>query len=556
MGCAIAISKEVIPMQTIQAKIDSRLLSKVDRLFTGTLSGRIIEILQNARRAGATEVSISNQDGRVTVQDNGCGIADFSNLLDLGKSGWDESLEEAEDPAGVGIFCLAPRELEIRSGSNKILILGKGWTGEPIQVQQTDTYLLGTTLVFADEPWTFDAVQMCAVFSGLLVTVDGRQCESEPFVSAQAVHHPDLGCRIEVIPMAKIGQWHNRSTSHRYADTVLVNFHGQVVAWSFRCVNEDIYYLVDMANEPTSIRLMLPARTRLVENEAFNQLKQAIELEAYRYIQKRGSHKLKYAEYCRASELGIALPEAEPVFTVGLLSDEPVEPVEVFMPDGFPPSKCYRVSDDCHKADDQNEANTHLLAALGKFDEPFVPVEISSDYDGYSWASLPTIDSVEVRAGKELARQYVWREILVAVETLQISVRTSDGKTLTSDVPMAVREPVHEGEDRSWVSVEVMVTPSARTQLGSAHIWYHLGGWSDEGDTYDTQLSQFDEELQLFWSTLIGPGEYLRARLLDCLRGFELDWQTITIDSAGTLSITNKDGSKEVFPRDLTQTGE
>ena len=61
-------------MQTIQAQVNPRLLSKADRLFTGTLAGRIIEMLQNARRAGATTVHIINQDGLVTVCDNGRGI--------------------------------------------------------------------------------------------------------------------------------------------------------------------------------------------------------------------------------------------------------------------------------------------------------------------------------------------------------------------------------------------------------------------------------------------------------------------------------------------------
>lgn len=69
-------------MQTIQARVNPRLLTKASRLFTGTLQGRIIEILQNARRAGATKVEIINQDGHVTVQDNGSGIEDFSRLLE------------------------------------------------------------------------------------------------------------------------------------------------------------------------------------------------------------------------------------------------------------------------------------------------------------------------------------------------------------------------------------------------------------------------------------------------------------------------------------------
>lgn len=70
-------------------------MTKADRLFTGTLDGRIIELLQNARRAGATKVTISNRDGCVTVKDNGPGIDDFAKLLDLGGSGWDESASRA-----------------------------------------------------------------------------------------------------------------------------------------------------------------------------------------------------------------------------------------------------------------------------------------------------------------------------------------------------------------------------------------------------------------------------------------------------------------------------
>ena len=67
-------------METIQATVNPRLLTKANRLFTGTLHGRVIEILQNARRAGATKVEIENDDGFVTVHDNGRGIEDFARL--------------------------------------------------------------------------------------------------------------------------------------------------------------------------------------------------------------------------------------------------------------------------------------------------------------------------------------------------------------------------------------------------------------------------------------------------------------------------------------------
>ena len=149
----------------IQAQVNPRLLSKAGRLFTGTLAGRIIEILQNARRAGATRVNITNNSGGiVTVCDDGEGVADFATLLDLGGSGWQEELEESEDPAGVGLFCLSPRPLTIRSRSRSITIAGEGWTGEPVPVED-DPHPLSpcgemvenldppAVLSFIDIPW-------------------------------------------------------------------------------------------------------------------------------------------------------------------------------------------------------------------------------------------------------------------------------------------------------------------------------------------------------------------------------------------------------------------
>ena len=132
--------------QTICAKVDPRLLTKSDRLFTGTVEGRIIEVLQNARRAGATEVRINNKDGFVTIQDNGSGIEDFQKLLDLGGSGWDEKMEAGEDPAGVGLFSLAPRKVSIVSGNRKTVIDKDGWTGKPVEVTRNTETVNGATL--------------------------------------------------------------------------------------------------------------------------------------------------------------------------------------------------------------------------------------------------------------------------------------------------------------------------------------------------------------------------------------------------------------------------
>lgn len=532
--------------QTIQAKVSEKLLTKGNRLFTGTLDGRVIEILQNSRRAGATHVNIVNKDGFVTVCDNGSGIDDFTKLLNLGDSNWDDAMEMAEDPAGVGVFCLAPREVTICSGNRKVCITKKGWIGEPVKIQENSDSARGTILVFKDEPWQFDTVEKHAVFTGLTVTVDGRQCGREQFCSETTVNYPALGCRIEVRPKKTLNKWHERFRSGYYSKDILVNFHGQVVAFSYSPVSEsELTFLVDMTAEPTGIRLMLPARTRLIENKAFEELKAAIEVEAYRFIQKRGSQKLPFAEYKRAEELGIKLPEAEPVFEAGLLYDDVVEPIEVVMPKDFPLSKCYRLSKGCMDACETNEANVHLLAAMGKFKEPFVPVRIRPAYEGYSWANLPTADKVEVTVGKELGSEGVWNETLVAVDSLQIIVHTSDKKVFKSNVLMAVLEQPRE--KRSWYCMNVYVTLDARSQLSSTDIWFHCGGWNDEGDTYDTQLYYFEQELEEFWAAIIGPGEYLHSKIRSCLFGIVEDWKRVTFEEDETLTILYKDGTEKVY---------
>jgi hypothetical protein len=64
----------------------------------------VSELLQNARRAGATSIAIDHdaEARTLTVRDNGCGIDDFQKLLTLNESGWDEPTCDAENPFGVG----------------------------------------------------------------------------------------------------------------------------------------------------------------------------------------------------------------------------------------------------------------------------------------------------------------------------------------------------------------------------------------------------------------------------------------------------------------------
>ena len=162
-------------------------------------------------------------------------------------------MEEAEDPAGVGVFCLAPREVKISSGQKAVVITGKAWTGELVPVLTTTECVQGTMFQFSDEPWTCEEVERHTVFSGVQVTVDGALCAQEPFVTEQAKLHPELGCKIEICERNALSKWHNRWKRNYYRDDVLINFHGQVVQFSYRPVSEDLQVLVDLTGEPTAI---------------------------------------------------------------------------------------------------------------------------------------------------------------------------------------------------------------------------------------------------------------------------------------------------------------
>src|SRR5205823_2730732 len=97
-------------------------------------------------------------------------------------------------------------------------------------------------------------------------------------------------------------------------------------------------------------------------------------------------------------------------------------------------------------------------AALGQFDHPFVPVEIKRDYDGYSWAKVPTIGKVEISVGKTLQEDSIGSGELTCVDSLSIAAHCSDGKVFRSDVCMA-RRP-EDKTDSQWAWTErVYITP-------------------------------------------------------------------------------------------------
>jgi hypothetical protein len=545
-------------MDTIRATISPRLLTKASRMFDGTTRGIITEILQNARRAGATHVDIRNrQDGIVEVRDNGKGIDDFAKLLALGDSGWDPSLEDSEDPAGVGLFCLAPHPVSVVSKGHAIHLTRDGWTGGAVTVHDvpelpavgaTINAGQGTHLAITTEAWTNQEVEPLAMFSGMQVHVDGSACAKSEFLGGEeAVEYPELGCRIAIVEPSQWSRQHNYYDAFRYSYAVLVNFYGQLIQHQLPTAQMRLYgcaCLVQMTGTPTPIRMVLPARTHLVENAGATALAQACLLEFYRYQSRQPEHTLSYQDYQAAHAMGVNLREAKPVYNVGLLTGDDPSPMPVSADENFLLAQCYRAG---AGLDDDAEANAHLLAAQGTFQRPFVPVYVGSQYNGYSWANLPTIDRVEVVAGDTVKEDFLGCGTLRCVQSLELIATCSDGQVFRSAVKMALAMLGPEEASGGFLSGTVLVTREAENTVEPSQVWYHLGGASDdsEADSYDTQADDFAKAWAQFWDTLRGPTEALRVALLGAATlHAPRDWKSLALTRSGVLTLQRKSDKK------------
>ena len=125
-------------LSKLRARVSPHAISKVTRIFNGTLDDIFAELFQNARRAGATRVAVTAEHlddaCLITVDDDGAGIADPIDLVSLGQSDWPGECRSREDPAGMGFFSLAGLDTVVSStsavGSFSLGIAGDAWTGE------------------------------------------------------------------------------------------------------------------------------------------------------------------------------------------------------------------------------------------------------------------------------------------------------------------------------------------------------------------------------------------------------------------------------------------
>src|SRR5579859_2914959 len=121
----------------LYARMTPGALKSIPRMFSN-FQDVMVELLQNAYRAGAQNITITYEaaQGTLEVEDDGPGLSNAQVLLDAGDSGWNETVTQAVCPAGMGAMAAFAFARKVVFTSR--LADGTGWrltaTPEVLQV--------------------------------------------------------------------------------------------------------------------------------------------------------------------------------------------------------------------------------------------------------------------------------------------------------------------------------------------------------------------------------------------------------------------------------------
>lgn len=129
---------------------ESRLLKMLKHAFTDRTTV-VKELLQNARRSGATkiEVNYAKETDTLEIKDNGAGINDMQKLLSICESGWDEKTQETEHAYGIGFLSAlyAAEEVQVESNGKRLRFsTARALSRADIPVEPATTTERGTTV--------------------------------------------------------------------------------------------------------------------------------------------------------------------------------------------------------------------------------------------------------------------------------------------------------------------------------------------------------------------------------------------------------------------------
>lgn len=246
----------------------------------------ISELIQNARRAGATDLQISSGEDSekrpfIKITDNGSGISDFNSLFILSESNWDSETEQQEQPFGMGFFSVffAGEFTTIESRGLKLYInnasaLQMDEFDEPTPCDTSPKIGTAITLHNFNLPDLKSVLNKMAKYSSLNIQFNGVLLDSPCRFEALAAQFPvvnlSLGKMVIRAPFCE--------KFKVVAQEMLVNneYSGRGNFFNYmQSINYNLFFA-----DSASVALRMPDRDTLIdEKSVFNQI--VLEMSAY-----------------------------------------------------------------------------------------------------------------------------------------------------------------------------------------------------------------------------------------------------------------------------------
>lgn len=278
----------------ISASLGRKLLQNADRYFTNDDATILDEMIQNARRAGASMITFTAEGSDLIITDDGKGLpAEKAGvLLALGDSNNDDVIETAENAAGLGFFSLASFDVEVLSqnwsltvpkaaftgAESATLRMGQGYrTGLTIRIRE---FLAGKTLLIVAE-----MILKAARYSTLTSELIGFNHPTPRQEPAEFMADHAGGCPHESITSHGVTVSVVRS-ARALAQQTQINFFGKVITHPLfketgipesetiaemdsrgNVLVEKVYNLILVdVHDTTTLKLQLPQRQALIVN--------------------------------------------------------------------------------------------------------------------------------------------------------------------------------------------------------------------------------------------------------------------------------------------------
>ena len=341
----------------IRAQVSARALAVLTDLFDSSTIETASELLQNARRAGATEATVSLTEQstpaserpltKVCFADNGCGIANPGIILAFGESNWESEAAKAERPAGMGFFAAAHHGqdtmIESRPADPSTGLATSGWSATltddhfrgdaDAQLQWTEferPTKTGTTvsLVLRGRLTTCRTeIETAAEYCGMTVFIGGKTVDGTKDFLLNPQHFNKLVGIVEG-PDVRISVRRTELSKDRHSlqerNGGNVNFHGrqtrepEMPTVRTRPGGGDGKYgahysaNVDII-QPGDLRLTLPTRLNIIRDAARERLMDRIQRAIYSEIARAGTPVILSLHDIQASRgAGTEIPLAAP----------------------------------------------------------------------------------------------------------------------------------------------------------------------------------------------------------------------------------------------------